>query len=72
MSERQLEIELRAGLSNLGLVLSDLQVMQLLDYLVLIQKWGSVYNLTALRTPQEILSHHLLDSLAVVPALATL
>jgi 16S rRNA (guanine527-N7)-methyltransferase len=39
---------------------------QLLDYMALIQKWNKVYNLTALREPQEILTHHLLDSLSAV------
>ena len=39
---------------------------QLLDYMALIQKWNKVYNLTALRDPQEILTHHLLDSLSAI------
>jgi 16S rRNA (guanine527-N7)-methyltransferase len=46
--------------------LSDTQVAQLLAYQDLIQKWTRVYNLTAVRDPQEMLTHHLLDSLAVV------
>lgn len=66
---RPLESALRAGLHALELNLSDGQVVQLLDYLVLIQKWNKVYNLTALREPELMLSHHLLDSLAAVPAL---
>jgi 16S rRNA (guanine527-N7)-methyltransferase len=41
----------------------------LLDYLALLQKWGKVYNLTAVRDPTEMLMHHLLDSLAVIPSL---
>jgi len=61
-----LEVPLRAGLQTLGLVLDDGQVAALLDYLALIQKWTRVYNLTAVRDPQEMLTHHLLDSLAVV------
>ncbi|MFM6991032.1 MAG: 16S rRNA (guanine(527)-N(7))-methyltransferase RsmG [Rhodoferax sp.] len=65
MSEA-LEVPLRAGLQTLGLVLDDGQVAALLDYLALIQKWTRVYNLTAVRDPQEMLTHHLLDSLAVV------
>lgn len=64
------EATLRAGSARLGLAPSDVQVRQLLDYLGLIQKWNRVYNLTALRDPREMLSHHLLDSLAVLPALA--
>ena len=40
-----------------------------MDYLGLLQRWNKVYNLTALRDPDEMLSHHLLDCLAVLPAL---
>jgi 16S rRNA (guanine527-N7)-methyltransferase len=54
------------GLLALKLVLNDAQKAQLLSYLVLIQKWTQVYNLTAVRDPFEMLTHHLLDSLAVV------
>ena len=61
-----LEAPLRAGLQTLGLVLEDGQVAALLEYLGLIQKWTRVYNLTAVRDPQEMLTHHLLDSLAVI------
>ena len=50
----------------MGLALSDVQVDQLLAYQDLIQKWTKVYNLTAVRDPAEMLTHHLLDSLAVV------
>lgn len=67
-----LEAGLRAGLADLGLSLSDAQVRQLLDYQALIQKWTQVYNLTAVRDPQEMLTHHLLDSLAAVPPLRRL
>ena len=63
---KPLEAELRAGALHLGLALSDAQVGQLLGYQELIQKWTKVYNLTAVRDPAEMLTHHLLDSLAVV------
>ena len=63
---RPLELGLRQGLVDLELVLDDAQVNRLLDYLDLIQKWTKVYNLTAVRDPHEMLTHHLLDSLAVV------
>lgn len=66
---RELERVLRHGLAELALALEDGQVTQLLDYLALIQKWTRVYNLTAVREPAEMLTHHLLDSLAVVPSL---
>ncbi len=61
--------KLRVGLAGLDLALSDVQVTALLDYLALIQKWTKVYNLTAVRDPDEMLTHHLLDSLAVVAPL---
>ena len=60
------EQELRAGLKALQLELGDAQVGQLLDYQDLIAKWTKVYNLTAVRDPAEMMTHHLLDSLAAV------
>lgn len=65
----ELRPHLDAGLHALGLLLSDAQSTQLLDFLALLQKWNQVYNLTALRKPQDMLTHHLLDSLAAVPSL---
>ena len=60
---------LQAGLDQLGLTLAASQVDQLLAFLDLLQKWNRVYNLTAVRAPTEMLTHHLLDSLAAVPPL---
>ncbi len=60
---------LKLGATELGLTLSDVQLDQLQGYLVLIQKWNKVYNLTAVRDPQEMLTHHLLDSLTAVAPL---
>jgi 16S rRNA (guanine527-N7)-methyltransferase len=60
---------LKSGATDLGLSLSDAQFDQLLGYLALIQKWNKVYNLTAVRDPQEMLTHHLLDSLTAVTPL---
>ena len=54
------------GLVRLGLTLTAPQVDQLMAYLALLQKWNRVYNLTAVRDPGEVLTHHLLDSLAAV------
>jgi len=68
MSET-LDATLKDGVQALGLVLSEAQLGQLLDYLALIQKWNKVYNLTAVRDPAEMLTHHLLDSLAVIAPL---
>lgn len=61
--------QLDAGLQDLGLALSPEQKTQLLQYAALISKWNKVYNLTALRAQESILSHHLLDCLAIVPAI---
>jgi len=63
------EVVLRAGLKVLALDLTDAQVRSLLDYQDLIGKWSKVYNLTAVRDPAEMLTHHLLDSLAAVLSL---
>lgn len=63
------EQALRQGLAALGLELSDGQVAQLLDYQSLIGKWTRVYNLTAVRDPAEMMTHHLLDSLAAIAPL---
>jgi 16S rRNA (guanine527-N7)-methyltransferase len=64
-----LEPGLRQGLAVLSLALDDAQVLRLLNYLDLIQKWTKVYNLTAVRDPAEMLTHHLLDSLAAIAPL---
>jgi 16S rRNA (guanine527-N7)-methyltransferase len=61
---------LNAGIRALGLDLSDDRQKLLLDYVALIQKWNKVYNLTALRDPADMLTHHLLDSLTAVAPLA--
>jgi 16S rRNA (guanine527-N7)-methyltransferase len=57
------------GVQALGLDLSAEKQRQLLDYMGLIQKWNKVYNLTALRDPADMLSHHLLDSLTAIAPL---
>lgn len=67
MSQEQM---LRQGASELGITLTDRQSEQLLAYGALILKWNKVYNLTALRDPATVLTHHLLDSLAAVGPLS--
>lgn len=69
MSRAELEAGLEAGIATLALDLAAGQRGQLVDYLELIQKWNRVYNLTAVRDPREMLTQHLLDSLAVVAPL---
>ena len=58
------------GIAEMKLDVSPAQQEQLLDYLALMNKWNSVYNLTSLRDPMQMVTHHLLDSLAAVPAFA--
>ncbi|WP_019557542.1 16S rRNA (guanine(527)-N(7))-methyltransferase RsmG [Thiomicrorhabdus arctica] len=67
MALKALKPQLKAGLTELDLSLTDAQVDRLIQYLTLLQKWNKVYNLTAIRDPEEMLIKHLLDSLAVVP-----
>ena len=69
MTANVFELPLRQGVAALGLTLSDTQIAQLLGYHALIQKWNKVYNLTAIRDPAEMLTHHLLDSLAIIAPL---
>ncbi|MDO8262950.1 MAG: 16S rRNA (guanine(527)-N(7))-methyltransferase RsmG [Gallionella sp.] len=61
--------ELQHGIAQLGITLCTDAQSKLLDYLALLRKWNKVYNLTAIRDPQQMVSHHLLDSLAVMPHL---
>ena len=69
MSTSALLAPLTQGIQALGLSLTDAQVQQLLAYQDLLIKWNKVYNLTAVRDPAQMLTHHLLDSLAVVAPL---
>ena len=59
---------LNDGIDELDLPLWAAQREQLMDYLALMAKWNGVYNLTSLRDPMQMVTHHLLDSLAAVSA----
>lgn len=59
--------QLTAGVTALGLALPGGAEAKLLAYLALLDKWNRVYNLTAVRDVERMVSHHLLDSLAAVP-----
>ena len=60
---------LRDAGAALGIAFSPLQTDRLIAYLALLQRWNKVYNLTALRDPDAMFSHHLVDCLAALPAL---
>lgn len=60
---------LHQATTALSLNLDAAREQQLLDYLALLAKWTKVYNLTAVRTPESMLTLHLVDSLAALPAL---
>lgn len=63
------EAALERGLVELAIELPDEASDRLLAYLGLMEKWNRTYNLTAVREPLAMVSHHLLDSLAVLPHL---
>ncbi|MDP4301759.1 16S rRNA (guanine(527)-N(7))-methyltransferase RsmG [Leptothrix discophora] len=60
---------LQAGAEVLGTPITETQADTLLAYLALLQRWNQVYNLTAIRDPQQMLVQHLLDSLSVLAPL---
>jgi 16S rRNA (guanine527-N7)-methyltransferase len=62
-----LRARLAAGLSALGPALDDPAVGRLLDYVALLHRWNRAVNLTAVREPEEMVTRHLLDSLAILP-----
>ncbi len=61
---------LKEGAQAMGLALSAAQIDKLMAYQALLAKWNKVYNLTALRDPAQMVTHHLLDSLSAVSAFA--
>ena len=64
-----LALALSEGSQSLSLELTQAQQQALLDYIALLGKWNKVYNLTAVREPEHMLSQHVLDCLAVLPPL---
>lgn len=58
---------LNQGVESLGLPLSDTQLTKMLAFIQLIAKWNKAYNLTAIRQMDDMVSLHLLDSLAILP-----
>ncbi len=58
---------IRLGCDEMELPLSQLQLDALCNYIKLLDKWNRAYNLTAIRDPQAMVTHHLLDSLSIRP-----
>lgn len=63
-------VALKEGLTRLGLAPTEEQIKQLEAYAALLLRWNKTYNLTAIRHEDEVLTHHLLDSAAMVPFIA--
>lgn len=61
--------ELNRGVVQLGVELDENAPLKMIKYLALLEKWNRVYNLTAIRDPQQMVGNHLIDSLAVLPHL---
>lgn len=68
--EAQITSKLIAGLHEMQLILSAAQIQKLVSYILLIQKWNKVHNLTAIRDPLEMVTLHVLDSLSVLKEIA--
>ena len=66
MGEQEIEL-LHKAAGEIGINLSKQQIDQLISYVNLIEKWNRAYNLTAVRGRQELLTRHILESLAIAP-----
>lgn len=58
------------GAAALGVPLDEAQARRLADFAALLLRWNAVHNLTAIRAGEDVLTHHVLDSLALVPHVA--
>jgi 16S rRNA (guanine527-N7)-methyltransferase len=67
MNQLPINERLGAGLAAMGLEIAADRQVRLLEYLALLQKWNKTYNLTAIHEPERMLTHHLLDSLVILP-----
>ena len=68
-TQQELHSILASGLEALSLDLTNDQKQQLVEFVLLIDKWNKAYNLTSIRCPKQMMVKHILDSLAIVPHL---
>ena len=61
--------QLRSLVAQTGLSLTETQLQQCIEYVKLLDKWNSAYNLTSVREPEDMLIKHVMDSLVVAPHL---
>ncbi|SFM52544.1 16S rRNA (guanine(527)-N(7))-methyltransferase RsmG [Marinobacter pelagius] len=71
MTQALWQRQLRDGLAEMNLSLTDGQQQQLLAFLALLNKWNKAYNLTAVRDERVMVSRQLLDSLSILPWVTT-
>lgn len=69
MLDRTIQNQLLKGIKDLSIQLDESKIEHLCEYLNLLVKWNKAYNLTAIRNPAEMVTKHLLDSLAILPYL---
>lgn len=67
MEREKLEEKLESGLEELNIKLNKEKINLLVEYIFILKKWNKVYNLTAIRDMEQMMTHHLLDSLSIVP-----
>ena len=60
---------LRDGLEQMALKVTEEQQQSMIDYVLLLERWNKIHNLTAIRRAEQMISRHLLDSLTVIPFL---
>lgn len=67
MDKTALKIQLESRIKSLNIILDKPKINQLVEYIFLLEKWNKVYNLTAIRNVNQMMTYHLLDSLSIVP-----
>ena len=67
MGREELEEKLESGLKELNIKLDKEKINQLIEYIFILKKWNKVYNLTAIRDIEQMMTHHLMDSLSIIP-----